>query len=163
MTIDAVPGVADPAEGLAVPEPSAPNIVHVGEQTVTLHPKVTMPIGIAALSVVKQGGSQAVIEAGLAEVYLQFGIADWTFPEPITQESVERLLPYGGGGLEVAEAADALYSGEVFRPLVARLSKLSAVGPMASSTSRSQRSGSKRPKPSRPSSRNGTAGTASRR
>ena len=145
----------------ALPESSAPNIVTVGEHTVTLHPKVTMPLGIAAFSVVKQGGSQAVIEAGLVEVYLQFGIADWTFPEPITQESVARLLPFADGGLEVAEAADALYSGEVFRPLARRISALSATSSTARSTSPIPATGSRRPKPSRPSSRNGTAGKPS--
>lgn len=145
----------------AVPESPAPNIVTVGEHTVTLHPKVTMSIGIAALSVVKQGGSQAVIEAGLVEVYLQFGIASWTFPEPITQESIARLLPYGDGGLEVAEAADALYSGEVFRPLARRISALSATSSTPRSTSATRATGSTPPTPFRRSSRNGTAGRRS--
>ncbi len=159
--MDAVQDVPS-AEGSAVPEPSAPNIVTLASgHRVTLHPAVTMPIGIAALSVIKQGGSQAIIEAGLAQVYLDLGIVDWTFPDEITPANIARLLPDGGGGLEVAEAADGLYSTEVMRPLLQRLSKSSLTGPKGGSTPPSRSSGSKRQRPSAPSSRNGTAGKPS--
>lgn len=160
MTIDAVPGVA-PAEGTAVPEPSAPpNVVELPDgNSVTLREKVTIPLGIAALSVIKQGGSQAVIEAGLAQVYLELGIEDWSYPGPVTPENIERFLPYAAGGLEVAERADALYSETVMRPLVARLAKSLQPSPTPSSTSATRRSGSRRPTPSGRSSQNGTAGS----
>lgn len=158
---DAVSGV-DPAEGSATPEPSAPNIVVLASgHRVTLHPAVTMPIGIAALSVIKQGGTQAMIEAGLAQVYLDLGIVAWTFDAPVTPENIARLLPFGDGGLEVAEAADALYSTEVMRPLLQRLSKSSLTGPKGGSTPPSRSSGSKRQRPSALSSRNGTDGKLS--
>ena len=157
---DVVPDVA-PVEGPAVPEPSTPsNVVELPSgQKVTLRPEVSIPLGIAALSVIKQGGSQAVIEAGLAEVYLHFGIEDWTFPVPVTPENIERLLPYSRGGLEVAERADALYSETVMRPLVARLSALSNAGRQASTTRPIPLRGSRRPTRSGPSSRSGTAGS----
>lgn len=151
--------IGAPAEDAAAPVSSAPsNIVRVPGGVVTLHPKVTIPLGIAALSIVKQGGGQAAIEGGLAEVYLRFGIASWSFPDAVTPENIERLLPYGAGGLEVAEAADRLYSEEVFRPLVTRLSSFLQATPTASSTSAASAGGSNHRTASRRSSRNGTAG-----
>jgi len=167
MTTELVPELA-PAEGPAVPEPSAPNIVRLPNgHSVTLQPKVTMDIGMAALSIVKQGGSQAVIEAGLSGVYLRFGIMSWDFrnrdgdPEPVTPENIERLLPYNDGGLEVAEAADALYSEAVLRPLVLRWSKALRTTSTDGSTSALPSTGSRSPASSGPSSRNGTRGKRS--
>ena len=161
MTELAEEQIGAPAEGAAAPEPSAPNIVTLPNGTVTLHPKVTIPIGIAALSVIKQGGGQAVIEGGLAEVYLRLGVESWTFPDPVTPANIERLLPYNDGGLEVAERADALYSEDIFRPLVARLSKLSPPTPMDGSMSRPSAGGSTPRTPSRRSSQSTTAGPVS--
>lgn len=186
MTTDAVPGVADPAEGSAVPEPSAPNIVHLANgHTVTLHPKTTIAIGTAAYAVARRasmeailsgrttGGSvnveTALIEGALAEVYLRYGIKAWDFTteageiEPITPESIDRLLPYAEGGRTVSEAADTLYSGEVFRPLVKPSSESSRNGPTDSSTSPIPDSGSTLREPSGRSSRNGTHGRRSKR
>lgn len=154
---DAVPGVA-PAEDAAVPVSSAPTHVDLADGWVELHPKVTIPIGIAALSVIKQGGGQAVIEAGLAEVYLRYGIARWSFPDAVTPEAIATRLPYGAGGLEVAEAADALYSEDVIRPLALRLARSLPSTPPPRSTSASSRTGSKHQTHSGRSSRNGTAG-----
>jgi hypothetical protein len=145
------------AGGSAAPESPASNVVTLPTGTVTLHPKVTIPLGIAALSVIKQGGGQAAIEGGLAEVYLRFGVESWSFEEPITPDSIERLLPYNGGGLEVAEAADRLYSEDIFRPLVARMARFSPSTPPDGSTPPGTDGGSTLPTPFAPSSPNGSA------
>lgn len=163
----------------AVPVSPAPsNVVCVGDHTVTLYPRVTMALGIAAGTVTKvisaeaaRRGAQgltssvetaltAAMEAGLAQVYLRHGIASWTFRdaqgsiEPVTPENIERLLPFDEGGLEVAEAADALYSEAVFAPLAKRLNRLSPSGPVADTTSPTSADGPTPPAPSAPSSPN---------
>src|SRR5512138_2622505 len=97
------------AEGAAAPVPSAPSNVVVlpSGQRVTLVPKVTVPLGVAAAAVLTNGGSAPVIEAELAQVYLRYAIESWSFRdakgeiEPITPANIERLIPYGSGGLEV--------------------------------------------------------------
>ena len=147
------------AEAAAVPVASAPsNIVLVGDHTVTLHPHAPLGLGIAASRIFSQGGNEAVMLGRLAELYLTFGVASWTFTdakgnvEPITNESIERLLPFEDGGLEVAEACDALYGEAVTAPLVRRLNKSLPVGPTDDSTSPNPDSGSTPPTPSEPSS-----------
>lgn len=151
-----------PAGGSAVPESPAPNIVRVNGETVTLYPRVPMALGIAAMTVVQQGqGNQAVTQGLLAEVYLRFGISDWTWPDPINAETIVARLPFEDGGLEVAEAADALYSGAVFAPLVKRLSRLSPTGPTDDLTPVTPLTGSTPPTPSGPSSPTGMDGLPS--
>ncbi len=184
-----VPGggqaTVSPAEDAAVPESSAPNIVKLANgHTVTLHPKVTMAIGAAATAIARSTVQDAIrsaaksgtttpniltaeIEGGLAAIYLKFGIMAWTFtddkgqPEPVTPENIDRLLPYGGGGREVAEAADGLYSDDVFRPLAKQISGLLQTLPTGNSTPPTPISGSRPPKHSGQSSRNGTGGKRS--
>ncbi len=141
-------------------------------ETVVLHPKITMAIGAAATSIARSTAQDAIrmaaqsgasspnvlgaeIIGGLAEIYLRFGIMAWSFtekavvdgakvdqPVPITPENIERLLPYTDGGREVAEAADTLYSNDVFRPLAKQLLGLSQTGPTEGSTPPTQTSGS---------------------
>lgn len=158
------------AGGSAAPEPPAPNIVPLPSgHTVTLHPEVTMPLGIAALSAIRGslGEGQPAVEAALSEVYLRFGIASWSFrgadgyPEPVTPESIARLLPFGSGGLEVAEAADALYGEAVTRPLAERFQRLSQPSQTASSTPPSSSTGPSSPRRSSRSSRRSTGGSPS--
>lgn len=158
------------AEGPAAPGPSAPNVVRLPSgHTVRLHPEPTMDIGIAAMAAVRESAGEGApaTEAALARVYLRFGIEWWDFtdgagqPEPVTAESVARLLPFGGGGLEVAEAADALYSEAVMRPLLERWRRLSPPTPTDGSTPPSSTSGPSSPTPSGPSSRTGTGGKRS--
>lgn len=158
--------VVEPAEDVAVPASSAPNIVRLPNgHTVILRPDVTIPLGIAALSVFRQGGSQAIIEAGLAEVYLRLGPMSWTFvdaegkSEPINEESIARLLPFADGGLEVAEAADALYSPVVMRPLLKRAKALSLLSQTDNTTPPPSPNGSTPHKRSGRSSHGPTAGT----
>ncbi len=177
MTIDAVPGVADPAGASAVPEAPAPNVVDVGAcrcptkpheaDLVVLHPEITLPLGIAAMAVLRQGGGVAAVYGGLADVYLQLGIAAWTFtdekgqPVPITAANIVRLLPFAKGGLKVADAADDLYAKDLLHPLALERPELLPSGPSGTSTSVSPPSGVTSRTPSERSSRNGTHGKAS--
>jgi len=154
---------ADHAEGPAAPGPSAPNLVVVPDgNVVTLHPRATMAIGMAAMAVLKEaGGSASILEGLLSEVYVRLGIESWSFPDPVGPESIARLLPFEDGGLEVAEAADRLYSEAVFAPLARRLSRLSPSGPTGGTTPPASPPGSTPPTPSAPSSPSGTAGKRS--
>lgn len=165
------------AEGEAAPEPSAPNIVTLPDgHVVTLHPKITLALGAAAMTIARAtmreafaaGGDptgvlQAVVEAGLAEIYVRFGVQSWTFvedgvPVPVTADNIKRLLPFEGGGKEVAEAADSLYSDTVFGPLVAAMSRLLPTMPTENSTPPIPISGSMPRRHSKRSSPKGSAG-----
>lgn len=146
---------------------------------VYLAPKLTVPMGAAAMAVLN--GIEPTIgpmQAALTAIYLSpapsGGIVAWEGArftrkgengldelEPITSESIERLLPWVEGGAEVAEQADALYAGDLFRPLAQRLAKSSPPTPTSESTSPSSAGGSTHPKRSRSSSPNGTAGLTS--
>jgi hypothetical protein len=59
----------------------------------------------------------------IARIWLKHGIVDWTFvdddgdPVPVSIEQAERLLPYGKGGMLVADKADDLYAADVTDPL----------------------------------------------
>ena len=99
-----------------------------------------------------EGGGMPVVLGQLSEVYLRFGIAAWSWPDPITPENIVRLLPFDEGGLEVAEAADALYGTVVTAPLVKRLSRLSPTGPAGDTTPPPSEDGPTPRKPSRRSS-----------
>ncbi len=155
-----------PAEGAAAPGPSAPsNVVELDNgHRVTLHPKVTIPLGVAALSAINEGGTFGTVFGRLAEIYLTLGIESWTFrdgrgqPEPITPDNIERFLPFDEGGLEVAERADALYQATVMRPLRKRYPERFQTGPTESSTPPSPPSGPSRRTRRGRSSPNGTAG-----
>lgn len=125
--------------------------------TVTLHPEPTTPLGVAAWTAVELGGSLPTLQARLASIYMEFGIADWSFTDergravPITRENIERLLPFGRGGQDVWTAADELYTDTVISPLVARMSTPSAPTPTDDSTSASPSSSEAPPAPSLPS------------
>jgi hypothetical protein len=105
--------------------------------------------------------------AGLAEVYLEYGIVGWTFtdaqgkPRQITPETIAELLPWDEGGMEVGERADTLYSDRIFAPLARRSARLSPPGPTEPPTSPIPLSGHKRPKRSKRSSQTETAGRPS--
>lgn len=137
--------------------------------TVTLVPVLTPPLGRAALTAMEGVlATSAMVEGALASVWLSpLAIAGWTKvdekgePLPINALTIAAHLGWTQGAMEILEAADSLYAGDLFVPLARRRSKSSASGPTDSSTSANPRSGSKRPKHSRRSSPNGTAGTAS--
>lgn len=175
--MDEIGGQAEHAGDAAAPAPPAPHTVAIPasvsvtgrDESVELYPEVTMDIGIASMAAIRGalGEGQPAVEAALSRAFLRFGIESWTFrgrdgtPEPVTPEATARLLPFNGGGLLVAEAADALYGEAVTRPLVARLSALSPATPTAPSTPASRGSGPSSPTRSRRSSRTATAGKRS--
>lgn len=142
------------------------------EDEVLLAPKLTVPMGAASMAVLN-GVNPTIpaMQAALTSIYLSpapaGGIVAWSFvsealkPEEITQEAIDRLLPWTEGGAEVAEMADSLYSGDLFRPLAQRRSKVSEPTPTAVSTPPIRESGSTPPKSSRRSSPNGSAGSLS--
>lgn len=140
---------------------------HQPGDTVTLRAEPSVPMGTAAWAIASLGGPLWDIQARFAEVWLRYGIIDWTFldergqPEPITAANIERLLPFNHGGMEVAQAADELYSDPVLSPLAARRSTLSPPTPTEPSTSPSPPSGDESPTPSKRSRRRASAGSPS--
>lgn len=134
---------------------------------VELAPAPSVALGIAALYVIRASENEADLRGALAGVYLRNGIVAWSFvdedrrPVKVAPDAIERLLPFADGGLLVADAADALYSNEVLRPLVARSSISSPDGPTAASTSPSPSTGTSLPTDSSPSSPSVTDGTPS--
>lgn len=155
------------AEDAAVPASSAPTTVILSpcrcpkgphaEDEVYLAKRLPLAVGIAGAWVVDNATSVPTVVGQLAEVYLG-GITGWTFvdvrgkPEPVTPESVARLLPYEDGGLEVAQAASALYEDALMRPFRKRYPERFLAGASDSSTSANSDFGSPSPTPSEPSS-----------
>jgi len=160
--------------------------VAVSKGTVYLAPKLTVPMGAAAMAVINMvpagiGPMQAAITGSLFAPAPAGGIVAWEGSrferkgddgiiksEEITAEAIERLLPWTDGGAAIAEKIEELYSEDLFRPLAERRSKASPLTPTAVSTSAEQSgtpgsrsSGSKPPKPSKRSSPNGSAGMRS--
>ena len=128
-----------PVGDVAVPASPAPTIVHVRERcegsphpydVVTMRPKATIPMGIAVSAALSDAaGDPPRVQAALGLEMLRYGIEGWTFveggrdvpvSEPIERAVLERWLPFGDGGLEVVEAASALYGGDVLAPFVRR-------------------------------------------
>jgi hypothetical protein len=151
--------------------PGTPHVV----DWVELMPRPSIDIGSAIYAAVAAVGQDPVLlQVEMTRAYLRFGIVAWSFtdergePIPIRPRAgdfgdvISRLLPFTDGGYAVANEADSLYSEEVLRPLMTRLSRMhSQGGQMAGSTSATLRTSSTRPKRSRPSSRPDTAGRPS--
>jgi hypothetical protein len=184
MTDTAGGSTSAPAGEAAIPVSPAPHIVHLAERcpgsphpfdVVTLRRKASIPMGIAVSVVLGEAaGDNARVQAGLALEFLRYGIEAWSFhdlvdeetirvpvTEPIERDVLERWLPFHRGGLEVVEAASALYGDDVLDPFVRRLKAISSApksetpsmaGLGESSTSASNGSGSMPPKPSKRSS-----------
>lgn len=152
-----------------------PGTPHTDGDWVELRPSPTIDIGSAIYAAVANVGDDPVqLQVEMTRAYLRFGIAAWSFtdelgaPIPIQPrrpefgDVISRLLPFGAGGFEVADRADDLYSEEVLRPLMTRLSRMpSPAGRMAGSTSATPRSLPTPAKRSRPSSPADTAGSRS--
>ena len=90
----------------------------------------------------RAGLSMPAALAMLAELYLRNCITSWTLQEdgkpiPATEENVERYLMNGAPdvALDVADAADDLYSEAVLSPLVQKASTSSLAGATSESTS----------------------------
>lgn len=151
------------------PCPGTPHL----EEHVYLEPTLTLPMAAGAYTAISNSdGTLSGYESALVEAYIPRAILRWTFversmdgkgtePVPITRENVERLLPWDQGGLELADAADSLYSARLMRPLVARLSMRSLPTSTDDSTSANQPSGGHSRKQSKRSLRNGSDGKPS--
>jgi hypothetical protein len=151
---------------------------HPDGDIVTLVPKLTLPMAASLNQRVRENAdgddSVAAVQFSLMSGYLRAApagaIASWSFveegavidrktgqlpliPVPITAEAIERLIPWGSGGMEVAEEADRLYAADFLAPFLRRISTSSKTGPTAGSTSASRKSGASRRSPSRPSLR----------
>lgn len=137
------------------------------EEIVYLVPHITIPMGIAAYAAIRAGTNSQDVQAALGAVWLRHGISAWTFtteenrPLPITPENVEEVIPWQNGGFEVANAADDLYAGDLFRPLVKRPTASSSSTRTGSSTRPTTPSGRTPRKSSRRSLPNGQDGKPS--
>jgi hypothetical protein len=113
-----------------------PGAVHTLD-TVWLKPELDVPLAIAANAAIRSievgelsvGEANSEVQYALTGVYLRHSIIRWSFVDekseaiPITNANITRLLPWGNGGGEVAEAADSLYSEALFAPLVEAVAK----------------------------------------
>ena len=152
---------------------------HPDGDTVTLVPKLTLPMAaslnqrVRGDALTNQDDSVAGVQFSLMSGYLRpapaGAIAGWNLleegpedkrtheptmvPVPITAESIERLIPWAEGGMEVAEEADRLYGADFLAPFLRRISSSSKTGQTDGSTSASRKSGASRRSPSRPSLR----------
>lgn len=194
--------VADRGQPVEVPcgRCRCPGGVHASGDSVWLKPALDVPLAIAANAAIRsmdiggriQSGALAVamadseVQYALTGVYLRHSIVRWTFvddkgnPISISPDEVDRLLPWGSGGGEVAEKADELYSEALFAPLakaVAEAEKAAALtlnreqrrlmkkssprGRTVPSTSARNGSGDTPPEPSPPSSPPSSAGEPS--
>ena len=162
--------------------------------TVWLKPELDVPLAIAANAAIRAieigelsiGEANSEVQYALTGVYLRHSIIRWNLvdekgePVPITSSNITRLLAWGKGGGEVAEAADGLYSEALFAPLVEAVAKAEREqtaslnreqrrqmkrslgnGRTASLTSASPASGPTRLEPSAPSSPTSSAGLPS--
>lgn len=175
---------SDSAGAGAIPPSPAPHLVHLAcpcpgtphaYDVVTLRRRPTIPMGAAVATVTRNPTNQAQMEAALSLIYMGYGIEAWTFldkdeqgasvpvwiSEPVERDLLERWLPFAGGGLEVMEAADQLYSEEVFRRFRERSRTRLPSGPEAPSTSPMTDSGRTPRKHSKRSSRASSAGRPS--
>lgn len=145
------------------PCPGRPHEVEL----VTLLPELTTALAFGAIAALNAADGLAAKMAALAEAYLPGAITEWTFldenrqPVPITRDNLELLVPWDKGGLDLGEAADALYSEKLMRPLQERLQRLSRTGSTDDLTSPSLPPGYTPPPPLRPFSPPDTDGKPS--
>lgn len=134
-----------------------PDTPHEGD-TVYLHPKIGLQGGAVAqrkiIAAIQGGAERDEIMGSLMDVYVRYGVADWTFTNgnshklEVTPENVEkRLLSDFTIGYLVADKADDLYSNALLDPLRAGVSKSSRPTPIKGSTSAKTSSSPKRRKP----------------
>jgi len=152
-----------------------PGTPHGDGDWVELRPSPTIDIGSAIYAAVANVGDDPVqLQVEMTRAFLRFGIVAWSFtdelgaPIPIRPRStdfgevISRLLPFSDGGFTVADRADDLYSEEVLRPLMTRLSLMrSRDGRTVGSTSPTPLTLRKPARRSKPSSPRSTAGSPS--
>lgn len=161
----------DAGQGISVDvgECRCPGTPHASDE-VLLAPKLTVPMGAAAMAALGGQTTVAGNQAVLTEVWFSppplGGIIAWSFVEkakgddgepttrtvPLTPDNIARLLPWSQGGYEIASKIDELYGPELFRPLAPRLPESLPTGPTVVETSASSMNGSKPAKHSKSSS-----------
>lgn len=163
-----------------IPASPAPHILHLAERcpgsphpfdVITLRKHASLEMGVAMGAVGEAaGGDEPRLQAGFAREMLRWGIEAWTFidengrvpvHEPIERSVLDRWLPFEDGGLEVIEAATALYGDDVLAPFVRRYLPRSPAGLADHLTSARNGSGPSPAKRSKRSSHPGTAGKRS--
>jgi len=130
---------------------------HDGDE-VYLARHLSMTGGMAAQAAISESDGDAIrLQELLARIWISHGIVGWNLvdadgdPLPVDTANVAARLPYGKGGMAVAERADDLYAEDILAPLRARLKRLSQLGSTDSGprpTSRAAGSTKKRPSPS---------------
>jgi len=136
--------------------------VPIGEHDwVRLAPRLSLTAGAGVMAAIRGAEStESEVEAAIAAAFLRHGIVEWSFPEPITNATINDRLDWATAH-DVAEKCNELYAADLFRPLVSRMAKSSPTGPKDGLTSLPTASGAPPPVPSKPSSRHGTGGKRS--
>ena len=149
-----------------------PGTPHTDGDWVELRPSPTIDIGSAIYAAVANVGDDPVqLQVEMTRAFLRFGIVAWSFtddrgdPIPIQPRKtdfgdvISRLLPFSDGGFTVADRADDLYSEEVLRPLMTRLSSMRSLGGQTVGSTSATRTTSRKPatrsEPSSPASSDG--------
>jgi hypothetical protein len=109
----------------------------------TLDFRAAVTVRNAALMAREEPGvSASDILAALSEAYILVGVESWTLadakgkPIPVDRPAIrEHLLSHPEVALEIADAADALYSEKVVLPLLFRASSSSPPGQIVAPTS----------------------------
>ena len=151
-----------------------PGTPHGDGDWVELRPSPTIDIGSAIYAAVANVGDDPVqLQVEMTRAFLRFGIVAWSFtddrgdPIPIQPRKtdfgdvISRLLPFSDGGFTVADRADDLYSEEVLRPLMTRLSLIASRGGQTDGSTSATPPTS--PRPATRSGRSSRAGMAGKR
>lgn len=153
-----------------------PGAPHADGDFVYLRPKLGLAAGIAVQKLIIEAKtadtplSEADLTGALAEGYLLYGVAEWTFTNgsaiPVTHDTIrEHLLSDFERAEAAADKADDLYMNPVIAPLLKKARTLSQAMSKNGSTSATRNGSPKRQKPSKRSSTSttqtdGTAATS---
>mgnify|MGYP001453042428 CR=1 FL=1 len=141
-----------------------PEAPHEDGDIVYLFPKLGLHGGFVAERTIlnlaqQERPAQAEIEAELVDVYVRYGVADWSFQDPsgaaipVTPATIASVLMSDYTlARSVADKADDLYTPVILDPLVKRLSAFLPLTPTTGSTSRRRGSAGTHRKRSKPSS-----------
>ena len=133
-----------------------PGAPHPDGDVVFLHPNIGFHGGIVAQNVIVSGLERSELQASLLDVYIRYGVADWSFVDEDgdkVADAIESIILRNFAiGAAVADKADAIYTDSVLNPLRAVPSKSSKPSRINGSTSAPTASSSKRPRPLKPSS-----------
>jgi hypothetical protein len=141
---------------ITCPCPGSPH----AQDTVTLRDRLTFVGGVAVQERIRESLQDRPNEADaigvLSEGYIRHGIVTWTLvgengkPLPVTGATIGAVFldSFNQDTMVIAEAADALYAGQVIAPLLPGASSSSPDSPTSESTSPTS-TRSRRPKPKR--------------